>query len=208
MKKILFVWVVFLFFNIENVNAQPVLLLKNTVSDSTFQNNIITIQPYFSTLQNTKITVVFAKQKTPFTAAPSAFNFFRRKKNWHYTIKVSNGDSSELSSIFYRNLNTQAQCGVLAHEFSHVVDFETHTRLYLLKVLMAHLVSKKLDAFEYNTDKIALDAGAYQYLLAWKKDVEAKLDLTIFNRKRKNKKNTKRYMTAQEVQAYYLIIKK
>jgi hypothetical protein len=128
--------------------------------------------------------------------------FFRSKKNWRYTILASNADSSRLSTIYYRNLNAAAQSGVFAHELSHVLDFQNHNRLYLLTVLFAHLRRASLDKFEYHTDKIAIQTGATNYLLAWKKAVEAQLDFTTFNRKKSKAAMNKRYMSASDVEVY------
>jgi hypothetical protein len=202
LKKYIFASILYFTTQIYCVLGQQNKVLLQLKMDSTFVENIQVIAPYFSCLQNTKIKIQFAKQKIPFTATPSALNFFKQRKNWRYVIHVSNGDTSLLSSIFYRNLSSITQSGVLAHELSHVVDFETHNRLYLVKVLFTHLSPHLLDAFETNTDKIAIQQGACRYLLAWKEAVSSQLDESIFNRKRKKQTARKRYLTAKEVLQY------
>jgi hypothetical protein len=74
-------------------------------------------------------------------------------------------------------LSHNGQIGVLAHELSHVQDFQTNKKSYLLNVFFSHLSPNKMDAFEYNTDLICIKQGMGKYLYSWSKEVKQNLEI-------------------------------
>jgi hypothetical protein len=155
--------------NFEFLKNQPQEFLSKT--DSSLQFHINFCRAYFPELNFDNIRIHKRKQIIPLTTIPSTFNFFRKKSNWKYKINISTKTFEKLSPILFDNLSLEGQLGVLGHELSHVSDFQSHKRGYLIKGLIWHLSRKKTDAFEYNTDLICIKHGMGFQLLNWSLDV-------------------------------------
>lgn len=155
------------------------------------------LMPHFQDLKSVNITVKQKKQMIPLTTTPSVWNIFRKKKNWRYTIAVSTESLKFLNPIIVKNLSDSSKIGVLGHELSHVSDFHSHKRGYMLKVLFGHISSKYLDRFEFETDHIAIKHGIGKYLLSWSAETSEKIKQNKFK-----KQGKERYMLPKTVVEY------
>jgi hypothetical protein len=143
--------------------------------DSTYTRYINFCKPYFDEISFEHIKIIKRKQLIPFTSTPSFLNVFRIKTNWKYTIAVSSETIPRLAAVLFDSLSLNGRIGVLGHELSHVADFQSNSRWYMVKILFQHLSQKKMDSFEYNTDLICINHGLGYQLLAWSKDTHKQL---------------------------------
>jgi hypothetical protein len=167
--------------------------------------SLLSVLGFFPEYKNVKINVRERRQLVPFTSVPSSLNLLRPKSRWTFKINVSKGSMGFLDAICFKNLSDSARIGVLCHEMSHVKDFYTHNRAYILKIFFSHLSPKRMDIFEFKTDKIAIDTGAGYYLWAWSKETHAKIDPKKFNRNKNPRRPKERYMSPKTIESYLKI---
>ncbi|SOE22499.1 hypothetical protein SAMN06298216_2928 [Spirosomataceae bacterium TFI 002] len=172
--------------------------------DSTVMDDYQFCIQYFNKIPSQNIRIKKKKQLIPLTTTPSIWNLFKKKENWTYRINISSKTIERFTPILYDNLSIDGRIGVLAHELSHVHDFQTSKKSYLIKVFFSHVSSKKMDAFEYNTDLICIKQGMGNYLYAWSTDVKESLDIEQWEGK--NTFNTdstrERYMRPETICKY------
>lgn len=193
----LFVW----------VSTCHTVMAQTSEKNNTYSNSTIDpeIQAYYDIIaskfpesQKLKLLIRQRKQLIPLTTVPSVFNIFRKKENWRITINISNKSIAKFEPILFKNLSDSAKIGVLGHELSHAKDFYFHKSQYILKVFFWHLNPRRIDAFEYNTDKITIYSGVGEYLKVWSKETHTKMDPMAFNRN--EKKETERYMRPETIE--------
>ncbi|MCP9768026.1 hypothetical protein EGI22_08880 [Lacihabitans sp. LS3-19] len=166
--------------------------------DTSYTRYVNLIKPYFGEIPFKNIKIIKRKQIIPFTSTPSFLNIFRKKSNWKYTIAVSSETIPRLAPILFDSLSLNGRIGVLAHELSHVADFQSHSRWYMVKVFFQHLSSKKMDTFEYNTDLICIQHGLGYQLLAWSRDTQKQMAKGSMKIDFKNE----RYMYPETIEKY------
>jgi hypothetical protein len=171
--------------------------LSHIKVDSSFLSYFETLMPFFPELNEANIHVKQRKQMIPLTTTPSIGNVFRKKRNWKYTIAVSTESLKFLNPIIVKNLSDSSKIGVLGHELSHVSDFHTHGRGYMIKVFLGHISSKYLDRFEFETDHIAIKHGLGKYLYAWSAETSEKIKQSKFK-----KQGKERYMMPNTIILY------
>jgi len=66
----------------------------------------------------------------------------------------------------FQNLTFEQQVGVIGHELSHVVDFNSKNFFQTIGLGIGHLSKKYIDRMEFNTDRICIMHGLGSYLLA------------------------------------------
>ena len=69
--------------------------------------------------------------------------------------------------ILLKNMDFNAQVGVIGHELSHISDFISKNSFGLMRVGVGNLSQKFLDRFEYRTDSICIAHGLGYQLLSW-----------------------------------------
>jgi len=155
---------------------------------------------YFPELDNTEIRIRVKKQASPLTARPTMFAFFRKTSKRKYIITISNKTDSKFLPVLLNNLSFDSQIGVIGHELSHISDYNKRYGIYFLKLFCMHLIKKKMDHFEYNTDMRCIDHGLGYQLLSWSKEVRFKLNLTQWKGvKHVNKPGRERYMNPESI---------
>jgi hypothetical protein len=176
--------------------------LRGFADGQVIEQQLAQILPKYSEIIPKNIVIRKRKQLIPLTTVPSAWNMFRAKKNWRYHINISTSSPIKvLNKILYDSLSYQAQAGVIAHELSHVSDFQTHNRWYLPKILLGHLSRRRMDRFEFGTDHIAIKHGMGHYLRAWSAEVRSKTDHGNMESTRKGQAK-ERYMRPATIDAY------
>ena len=107
-----------------------------------------------------------------------------------------------LDPILLKNLNYNAQVGVLGHELSHVCDFNSKNFGGILRIVFGNLSDAFLDRFEFYTDKICIDHGLGYQLLAWSENVRdsLKMEKWIGTKKLKHpEQKRERYMKPETI---------
>jgi hypothetical protein len=215
---------IFLFFTLQILrgyitNAQSPLPVKIFTKDSLekavfdtifnktipekFALQIKTALQYYPTLKHTSIVFNYKKTHTPLAAAPTFWSVFRKKSKRTYIITISSESTDFLNKIILDSLNFNAQIGVLGHEISHILEFDSKNGLFFIGLVLRYTSKKAIDRFEYNTDKRCIEQGLGYQLLAWSEDVRTKLKVTSFNRSNSNNMmQRERYMHPMTIKKY------
>jgi hypothetical protein len=136
-----------------------------------YQKSILTALSHFPELKDVHIIFIIKKQYTPLTTKPDLASVFKRKNYRTYIIAISNQTIDTLKRLLFQNLTFEEQVGVIGHELSHVVDFNSKNLPQTISVGIGHLSKKYIDKMEFNTDRICIMHGLGQYLLAYSEHV-------------------------------------
>lgn len=151
---------------------------KNKNIPKAYETQILIALSYFPELKNATIAFVLKKANTPLSARPSFIGLFQSAKNRKYTITISEETNSKLEPILFKNLNLNAQIGVLGHELSHVSDYMEKGFGKMSTLIWIEIFSKKeVDIFEYKTDLRCINHGLGYQLLEWSKSVRVNLKI-------------------------------
>lgn len=150
----------------------------NKIIPSTYQPQILIALSYFPELKNTYIEFRLKKTNTPLSAKPKLFGLFQSPKSRKYIITISETTNARLEPILFKNLNFNAQIGVLGHELSHISDYISKGFRKMTNLLLIQIFSKnQVDKFEYRTDHICIHHGLGFQLLDWSKSVRDNLKI-------------------------------
>src|SRR6187399_1840402 len=136
-----------------------------------FEKPILTALSYFPELKDVHIVFRIKKAYTPLTTKPNFAGVFKRKGHRTYIIMISDQTIDTLKPLLFQNLIFEQQVGVIGHELSHVVDFNSKNFPQTLGVGIGHISKRYLDKMEFNTDRICIRHGLGKYLLAYSKHV-------------------------------------
>lgn len=135
---------------------------------SAYETQILIALSYFPELKNTVIEFRLKKTNTPLSSRPKFLGLLQSAKSRRYIITISEKTNSKLEPILFKNLNFNAQVGVLGHELSHVSDYMTKGFAEMSNLLLIEIFSKKqVDKFESRTDHICIYHGLGYQLLDW-----------------------------------------
>ncbi|MEO8770203.1 MAG: hypothetical protein ABI402_08965 [Ferruginibacter sp.] len=132
-----------------------------------YEKPILLALCYFPELIDVDIEFRIKHVITPLASRPAWTSILKGKTGRKYVITISDTSNKQLSPILFKELDFDAQVGVIGHEISHVVDFNRKNTLGVLRVGIGNLSSKFLDKFEYGTDSICIAHGLGYQLLAW-----------------------------------------
>ena len=136
-----------------------------------YEKPILTALSYFPELKDVHIVFKIKKKYTPLTTKPNLAGVFKRKDHRTYIITISDHTIDTLKALLFQNLTFEQQVGVIGHELSHVVDFNSKNFLQTIAVGIGHISKRYLDKMEFNTDRICIQHGLGKYLLAYSKHV-------------------------------------
>ncbi|HMK19610.1 MAG TPA: hypothetical protein VK492_15515 [Chitinophagaceae bacterium] len=136
-----------------------------------FEKPILTALSHFPELKNVHIVFRIKKAYSGLTTKPNFIGVFKRKDHRTYIITISNETIDTLKPLLLHNLTFEQQVGVIGHELSHVVDFNSKNFPQTIGVGIGHISKKYLDKMEFNTDRICIQHGLGKYLLAYSKHV-------------------------------------
>ena len=161
---------------------------------------------FYPELKKTKIIFRFNKGNTPLTSRPKVWSTLKKAKNRTYIITISEKSNEKLSPILFFNLPYNAQIGVLGHELSHILDYNTKSTGQILGVLFDRISAKKINRSELKTDRICIDHGLGHQLYAWSTYVRKALKIEEWNGasnyfSNKNDKVNQRYMSPNAIQS-------
>lgn len=166
----------------------------NKIIPNVYESQILIALSYFPELKNTTIEFRLKKTNTPLSSRPKFFGLFQSAKSRKYIITISEATNSRLEPILFKNLNFNAQVGVLGHELSHVSDYMSKGFSKMTNLLWIEIFSKKqVDKFETRTDHICINHGLGYQLLDWSSSVRRNLKIEYW----RGADNLK-YMTKKE----------
>jgi hypothetical protein len=141
-----------------------------------YENQILIALSYFPELKNIKIKFRLKNRETPLATRPTVVSMFRSAKKRTYIITISRKSTNYLNTIVFKNLNYNAQIGVLGHELCHVSDYLNKGFGKMCNVAAIEIFSKKaVDKFEFNTDLNCIHHGLGYQLLDWSINVRENL---------------------------------
>lgn len=141
---------------------------KNKTIPKSFENQILTALSYFPELKDTKIKFRLKNRTTPLATRPTFFSMFRSAKKRTYVITISKKSTNYLDAIVLKNIDYNAQIGVLGHELSHISDYLNKGFGEMFTVAINEVFSKKkVDKFEFKTDLNCINHGLGYQLLDW-----------------------------------------
>jgi hypothetical protein len=109
------------------------------------------------------------KSNSGLTTKPNFAGVFKRKDHRTYIITISNETIDTLKPLLLQNLTFEQQVGVIGHELSHVVDFNSKNFRRQLRWYRPYFKNTWIN--EFNTDRICIQHGLGKYLLAYSKHV-------------------------------------
>lgn len=141
-----------------------------------YEKQMLIALSYFPELKDIKIQFRLKNRETPLATRPSLFSMFRSAKKRTYIITISKKSTNYLDAIVFKNLNYNAQIGVLGHELCHVSDYLNKGFGKMSNVVFIEIFSKKaVDKFEFNTDLNCINHGLGYQLLDWSTNVRENL---------------------------------
>ncbi len=105
------------------------------------------------------IDMVYSKIRTTMQARPTIWFFLRRKEARVYKVMI-NSNEKKLKKGALKNIPFDAQVGILAHEFAHVLHYNTKSTLGLIGEGFRYWISMKFRSeFEKENDLETIKRG-------------------------------------------------
>jgi hypothetical protein len=139
-----------------------------------FEKQMMYALSYYPELAKTRIKVQL-KQSTGGIIAtrPTIGSIFRRSSKRTYLIIINDSIAGRKMPVF-GNSPVNGQVGILGHELCHIVYFNSHSGIGLLRLGIAHISRRYMDRFEYATDSLNIERGLGYQLLAWKRYLDGR----------------------------------
>jgi len=123
---------------------------------------------YFPEFKKTKIKFVLRTGKHGIISTrPTVGSIFRRSSRRTYKIFIEEPGEGDTRKFSFRYGDVNGQTGIIGHELCHILYFNRHSGIGLLRLAVSHLSRKYMDRFEYNTDSVAVVRGFGFQLIAW-----------------------------------------
>lgn len=162
---------------IENVNCENTIVKFTEVSTSKynadisnvkniptkFEDAIITAFYFFPELENVRIEFFEEKISTTMNCRPNPWKLLKGKR--YYEIRINNVDSFE--GPLLKDTPFNAQIGVIAHEFAHILDYEAGSIFRVIKRGLDYLNNHSKRNFEHEIDFLTIQKGFGYQLLDW-----------------------------------------
>lgn len=129
-----------------------------TPVDSRFNDIFQIVRSYYPELNDAAIELKFRKHAARLISARPNLNFFTSKRKRAYSIVVVAG-----SEDFILEKDINAQVGLIAHEFSHLVDYSAKNNIALAGWIVRYGLSKK---FQEKVER-ATDMDVIRHGLGW-----------------------------------------
>ncbi|WP_132219338.1 hypothetical protein [Mariniflexile fucanivorans] len=147
---------------------------KTVIAD--YEKQMLIALSYFPELKDVKIVFRLRNRKTPLATRPTFFSMFCSAKKRTYVITISKKSTNYLNTIIFKNLNYNAQIGVLGHELSHISDYLNKGFGKMVVIAKNELLSPtEVDKREFNTDLDCINHGLGFQLLDWSINVRENL---------------------------------
>lgn len=141
----------------------PVDSTDSNYTDSKEENAFQFVQSsafsYYPELKDVDIRFKEKKLKTTMAARPSFWSIFKPDKKRVYYIFINN-DKDNPNTVLLNELPENAQIGVIGHEYAHILDYESKSKLELVGYGFKYLTNKKFKKnLENQIDKITIARG-------------------------------------------------
>ena len=167
---------------------------NKTFVDEYLEPTLIALS-YFPELKDISITFKYSKEATTMAARPILTTVFGKIR---YQILINN--QSNFKGILLSDVPFNAQIGIIAHELSHIVDYESRNFWGILGITFRFLDKKRKPLFEKEIDRITIERGLGWQLYDWAVFSMYESDKATEDYKTFKQKN---YMTPKEIE--YLI---
>src|ERR1700751_5794480 len=105
---------------------------------------------YYPELVNTHIRFIYEPAHATLETKPDFPSVANKGDRRTFTITISDSSTPKIEPILLKNMDFNAQIGIIGHELSHVADFSNQNLLHLMGSGVEHLFSKTyIDHFEY-----------------------------------------------------------
>ncbi len=186
------------------LNKNQVLLIKQEMKNnkkvlSDFQDEIYHTLAFFPELKNTHIKFKYQKLSTTLNARPTIYSLlFKRKENRRYVVRINNSKKS--TSVNLSEVPYNARIGVLAHEFSHFIDYSEKGIWGITKRLISYTRKNSKAKFEKEIDTLTIERGLGWQLYDWAYTVLHNSNIGTKYRKLKEEV----YLTPNKIQSYLM----
>jgi hypothetical protein len=136
---------------------------------------------YFPELKQTRIEFVTKHTYSPLKTVPVFPNLVGNRSKRKFVITISDSSIDKLEPILLKQMDFNAQIGVIGHELSHAADFSDRHLGSLVGSGIGHVSSSYIDRFEYRTDSICIAHGLGFQLLAWSRFVRKQLNTVNYD---------------------------
>ncbi len=149
-----------------NADSLNVLYGKNKVWPDTLSNVVLHTLSYFPELQDAKIHIKYKPIGTTMNARPTlASLLFKKRSKRKYVVRVNSQSQDSIVNIHDVEYNTQM--GILAHEFSHFVDYSQKSLFGVLGRLWSYRGKKSKARYEQYIDEKTVERGLGWQLYDW-----------------------------------------
>ncbi len=140
-----------------------------TVNNDTFRVNYLkafnSVYIELSDLQSCDIEIRRKKIKTTMASRPTFYSMFRKKSKRKYIIVVNS--NSEFKGVRLKDVPSEAQIGLFAHELMHVRDYQSQNFSGMVKRGWQYLSKRGKIKLEHHIDSMTIAAGFGKYLYEW-----------------------------------------
>ncbi len=151
---------------------------------------------FFPELKNTSISFEYRKIKTTMSTRPHMGQFLLRNRK--YIIYI-NSNAKDIGGVSFDELGLQEQIGIIAHELSHIVDYQNRKSFSMIKCGFYYSFFKHYHrSLERSTDMLVIQKGLAHQLYAFSNYV---LNKSSASEKYKDFKR-KNYLLPEEIADY------
>jgi len=139
-------------------------VLKNVPKQ--YESTILGALNYFPELVNTRIIFKKSHIKTTLNVRPTIGSIlFKQRNRRTYVVRINNRIGDSIVTV--SNVPFNAQLGLFAHEFCHIVDYNNRSFGGIIKRLLAYSNKKSKEAYEKEIDIETIKRGLGWQLYDW-----------------------------------------
>ncbi len=151
---------------------------------------------FFPELKNTHITFEYRKIKTTMSTRPHLNQFLMSNRS--YVIFI-NSHAKDIGGVSFDELGLQEQIGIIAHELSHIVDYQKRKTFSMMKCGLYYSIFNHYHrTLERNTDMLVIQKGLAHQLYAFSNYVLNKSSASPEYKEFKRKN----YLSPEEISDY------
>jgi hypothetical protein len=151
---------------------------------------------FFPELKNTHITFEYRKIKTTMSTRPHLGQFLMSNRS--YVIYI-NSHAKDIGGVSFDELGLQEQIGIIAHELSHIVDYQKRKTFSMMKCGLYYSIFNHYHrTLERNTDMLVIQKGLAHQLYAFSNYVLNKSSASPEYKEFKRKN----YLSPEEISDY------
>lgn len=99
------------------------------------------------------------KHPVPYGTTPGILSLFKVSPKRTYTISLLEEAEPPMEAVLLKNLPEKAQIGVLGHEIAHVIQYNSWTRVQLIKNMLLYLKPAFKKRIERGADLLTIKHG-------------------------------------------------